>query len=198
MRTSETGISNRLSYTDNNISTIWANKGRFHHPILSTANNKKGLTLFELLLVIAILGSILLIVFPKITLLEDFTLKSEARRMAGLFRYLHESTSTKKVYYRVWLYPERDSLKIESSIDGIEFREYQDTIIRGFSLRGGIDIQDIVIAGLGKVNKGAVAIVFNPQVGAEPFNLHLKGNEHTLTLKYNPYSGKVKVIEGYV
>lgn len=198
MRTSKTGPSNRQSCTESKVSDIWVNNGRFNLPILSTANNRSGLTLFELLLVITILGTILLIVFPKITLLEDFTFKSDARRIAGLFRYLHESTSTKKIYYRVWVYPERDLLKIESSIDGIEFREEHDTAIKGFTLKGGMDIQDIVISGLGIVDEGEVAIVFNPTVGAEPFNLHLKKNKHTLTLNYNPYSGKVKVIEGYV
>jgi len=65
-------------------------------------------------------------------------------------------------------------------------------------MSAALDMEDIVIAGLGRIYEGEAAVVFNPAIGAEPFNLHLKGGELTLTLSYNPYSGKVKIIEGYV
>lgn len=86
---------------------------------------------------------------------------------------------------------------MESSADGFEFKKIKDGSLKGFSLATG-DIQDIVVQGLGKIDHGDAAIVFNPGIGAEPFNLHIKKDGLILTISYNPYSGKVKILEGYV
>lgn len=158
----------------------------------------KGLTLLELLAVIAIVGTILLLVFPKIPLLEDYTLNAEARRVAGLFRYAQESASAKKMYYRLWFYPEKESLEIESSSDGTEFKKIHEPSFMGLTLKGGVDMTDIVLSTLGKIDGGEVAVIFGPAGGAEPFSLHLKMRQRSLTIEHNPYSGKVKIREGYV
>ena len=158
----------------------------------------KGFTLLELLVVIAILGTILLIVFPKIPLLEDYTLNAEARRVAGLFRYAQESASTKKMYYRLWFYPEKEVIEIESSSDGMEFKKIQEPSFMGLTLKSGVDMTDIALSTLGKVSGGGVAVIFGPTGGAEPFSLHLKMRQRLLTINYNPYSGRVKILEEYV
>ncbi len=95
-------------------------------------------------------------------------------------------------------YPEKESIKLEASADGYVFEKVGDSALIGFTLKGGTDMRDVVVAGLGKVSEGEVAIVFNPNVGAEPFNLHLERKGRVLTLGYNPYSGKVKITEGYI
>lgn len=157
----------------------------------------EGMTLLELLVVMVLLGSAMLIILPRIPLLESFSLNSDARRIAGFFRYLDESSSSKKIYYRVWFYPEEESIEVESSVDGFEFKGIKDASLKGFRLADG-DIQDIVVQGLGKIDHGDVAVVFNPGIGAEPFNLHIKKDGLILTISYNSYSGKVKILEGYV
>ncbi len=164
----------------------------------SNENNTKGFTLLELIVVIVILGSVLLLVFPKIPYFENFALNSEARRAAGLFRYLDESASAKKIYYRVWFSPEKGSIEVESSADGVEFKKTGDESLQGLTLKDGIEMVDLILPGLGKINRGEAAVIFNPGAGAEPFNLHLKKNGRSVTISYNPYSGKVKVADGYV
>lgn len=159
--------------------------------------SKEGMTLLELLVVMVLLGSAMLILFPRIPLLESFSMNSDVRRIASLFRYLDGASSSKKVYYRVWFHPEEESLEVESSADGFEFKKIKDGSLKGFSLANG-DIQDIVVQGLGKIDHGDAAIIFNPGIGAEPFNLHIKKDGLILTISYNPYSGKVKILEGYV
>lgn len=156
-----------------------------------------GFTLLELIIVIAILGGLLAIVAPKLPFLEDFSLNSEARRAAGLFRHLNESASAKKVYYRAWVDPERDSIKVEVSETGSEFKEISERGLKGLQMKEGVDIIDITVQGLGKVDKGSAGIIFNPGAGAEPFNLHLKKKERVITISYNPYSGRIKTLEGY-
>lgn len=160
--------------------------------------NKAGFTLLELLVVISILSAVLFIVFPKIPFLEDYTLNAEARRLAGLFRYLQDSASTKKIYYRIWFHPKKESLDVEYSLDGNEFKKGQEPFLKGFTFKHGIDMQDIVFSSSGKVEQGGAAVVFNPMSGAEPFNIHLKMEKRLLTISYNPYSGKVKILDGYI
>lgn len=157
----------------------------------------KGLTLLELMVVIVILSSALLIIFPNISILEDFKFKSEVRRIAGLFRYLNESAFSNKIYYRVWFYPEKESFEIESSADGFEFIKEKDKLA-GYTLNQGTDMQDIIVQGLGKINHGDVAVIFNPGIGAEAFSLHLEKNGRIFSISYNPYSGRVKIMDGYV
>jgi len=163
-----------------------------------TRGNRSGFTLIELVVVIAILATVLLLAFPGMNALEGYGFRSDARRMAGLIRYLDDTATTEGKYYRVWFYPEDDSLRVESSPDGVEFSAARDTDIGTFTLNKATDIEDIVIAGLGKVATGEAAVIFNPSAGADPFSLHLKRGDSQLTLVYNPYSGKVKIIKGHV
>ncbi len=159
---------------------------------------EQGVTLIELLVVLVLLGVASLMIFPRIPYLDGFVLNSEARRVAGFLRYIEDSASTRKTYFKVFFYPEKEGFKVESSTDGLVFKELKGSVLGAFTLKGGTDMQDVVVAGLGKISKGNVAVVFNPSVGAEPFNLHLERNGRVLTLSYNPYSGKVKVMEGYI
>ncbi len=168
----------------------------FAPPVSPRTGNIKGLTLLELIVVMAVLSALLLVIFPKIPYLETFTLNSDARRAAGLFRYLDETATQKKVYYRVWFSPEKGSIDVESSPDGAEFKKAEDA--GGFILKNGVEISDIVLQGLGRINQGEAAVIFNPGAGAEPFSLHLRKSNRTVTISYNPYSGKVKVADGYV
>ena len=159
--------------------------------------NRMGFTLLELIIVIVILGTVALFAFPRIPFLDDFALNSEARRTAGLIRYLDESASAKKIYYRVWFHLGQGSLEVESSVDGFEFRKMGDPSLKGFTLKGEVVMQDIVLQQRGRINQGDVAVIFSPGAGAEPFNLHLKKNDRILTISYNPFSGKAKVFDGY-
>ena len=170
------------------------------HSLLETplSFNRGGFTLLELMVVIALLGTLLVIVFPKITVFEGYSLKRDARGIAGLLRYIEDSASTRKIYYKVRFFPEEESLVVESSADGIEFKTIDDPAVSAFAFEDGTDMEDIVVDGLGKIYQGEVALVFNPLLGAEPFNLHLSNDDSTLTVSYNPYSGRIKISDGYI
>ena len=90
------------------------------------------------------------------------------------------------------------TILVESSLDGVKFRKLNGLPSKGYIFRDGADIEDIVVQGLGTVKTGEVAVVFNPGIGAEPFKLHIRKNKRTITISFNPYSGRVKITEGYV
>ncbi len=163
-----------------------------------TLSPAAGFTLIELVVVMAILASVLLIAFPGMGVLDDFAFRSETRRMAGLFRYLDDRATIEGRYYRVWFFPEDDSFSVESSADGVEFGAVQDPDIQGRALGSSTDLEDVYIAGLGTISRGEAAVIFNPSAGADPFSLHLKRDKESVTLRYNPYSGKVRILRGHV
>lgn len=158
----------------------------------------KGLTLIELLVVVFLLSNIIIIATPRMHLLTDSALNSEARRIAGLLQYIQEAAATKKLYYKILFYPEKEEIQIESSYDGVKFEKSKEPSLKGFILTDGIDMEDIIMADLGKITEGEIAILFAPSIGPELFNIHLKTKEKTITLIYNSYSGSVKIVEGYV
>ncbi len=160
--------------------------------------SNSGFTLLELLIVIIILTGALAIIFPSISGVDEYVFNSEVRRVAGLIRHLDEAATQKKLYYKVWFSPDDESIYVETSPDGSEFELARDSGLRGFTLKSGADIEDITLRSFGKVDEGKVAIIFNPTFGAEAFNLHLRGADKVITLNYNPYSGRVKVLDGYV
>ncbi len=163
----------------------------------------KGMTFIEVVLVVAVLSAILLISFPKIPHLSDYTLKNDARKLAGLFRFLDESATTRKTYYKVLVVPgkkdaEANRIEVESSRDGIEFKAEKDKNLRGVTLDKRTVVEDIQVAGLGLVDEGEVDLFFNPVYGAEPFSLHISQSGSLFTIDYNPYSGRVKIVEGRI
>jgi len=160
--------------------------------------NCKGFTLIELLLVILIIGIILTTALPKISYFEDISVRRDTRQIAGLIRYLNEAAATKKLYYRVSFDMEKMKIKVEYSKDGFEYKDETESAMKGLSLGDMIEIEDIVLPGLGKIRDGEAIVIFSPYGYSEPFNLHLKGLGRFFTLSFNPYTDKVKIEEGYV
>lgn len=156
----------------------------------------KGFTLIELIAVIAVIGAVILLIFPRLPSVDELLFNSDCRKLSGLIRYLNETSYSKKKFYRLRFTPGHGAVDVEESGDGYAFIRAGDTI-KGLVMEDTA-IEDIVLQGVGVVNEGEVAVVFVPGSGAEPFNLHLERRERKMTISYNPYSGKVKVTQGYV
>jgi prepilin-type N-terminal cleavage/methylation domain-containing protein len=160
--------------------------------------NYRGLTLLELLVVITIFGIILAVALPRIFSIESAYLGADARRIAGLIRYMNEAAATRRAYYRVSFNLNKEQIRVETSLDGIEYREESESFLSALRLKNRVEIEDVVLPGLGVIKKGEVSVIFSPLGSAEPFNIHLKSNNNFLTLAFNHYNGRVKIIEGYV
>lgn len=156
----------------------------------------KGFTLIELIAVIAVIGATALIVFPRLPSVDELLFNSDCRKLSGLIRYLNETSYSKKKFYRVRFTPGQGTVEVEESRDGYAFIAGGETV-RGLVMEDTY-IEEVVLQGAGAVNQGEVVVVFAPGSGAEAFNLHLKRRERRTTISYNPYSGKVKVAQGYV
>lgn len=148
-----------------------------------------GYTLFELIAVISIVSFISLIAFPNIASVNDISLKSDAKRLAGLISYLDNTALSKKMYHKLTIGPE--TIRLYSSTDGISYAPPKVWSIFARSTR----ISQIVFQGT-VIHEEEAVILFTPSDGAVPFKVRLSGNGHSFNVIYNPYSGKIEVAEG--
>lgn len=170
----------------------------FSRLALPGPNSPKGLTLIELAVVILILGVVMAIVFPKFMGLGQSRLKNDTGKVSTLLGYINEAAITKKVYYRVWFDLGQGRLRVESSRDGVEFIDEKEGPLRSVQLKDGVEIKDIVLPALGKIEGGSASFVFPPGGAVDSFTLHLGSGEDVMTLYFNPVTGRVAVEEGYL
>ncbi|MBE7416087.1 MAG: hypothetical protein HS130_13080 [Deltaproteobacteria bacterium] len=154
-----------------------------------------GFTIIELVVLMAVIGLVLAVALPRLAGFEHAALKSQAGKLSTLLRYANESAATKRLHYKVSFDIENGSVMVERSPDGREFSG--DTGIRGLKMSGGVALRDLVVEGFGKIETGTVSVVFTPLGAAGGFSVHLEAGKDWFTVKFNPYSGKAEVVEGY-
>ena len=93
-----------------------------------------GLTLIELVVVLAILGGALLIAYPRLSSLTDLRLETETRRLSSLLRELERESSSKRLYIKARVVPSKGTISISSSSDGLEYSDESGW----FELSGGV------------------------------------------------------------
>lgn len=160
--------------------------------------SSSGFTLLEILAVMAIFAGILALVLPRFMDFRVTYLRTDAGRVATLVRYLSESSDTRRLYYRLTFDLDSKTLTVARSVDGKKFISEPEPALKGIRLRGGVKFVDIMVSGVGKVTSGEVAIFFSPAVSKEAFILHMGSGDDVKTLSFNPYSGRVKVEDGYI
>lgn len=159
-------------------------------------NRIDAFTFIEICVVLAIMSVVMLIVLPRLSLFDAMSLDFEARRAAALFRYLDAAASAKKKYYMVRFHSAQKVLEVSSSANGVDFTRTPGDIPGGFALSSGTKLLAVTIEGFGKIDSADAAVVFNPGAGAEAFTLALGKNGRIVIISYNPYSGRVKIMEG--
>lgn len=166
-----------------------AGPGRARRP-----SRTDGITLIELVVVLAIIAIAAAIIYPRISGLEEARLESDARKMASLIKYLSESAASRRLYYRVRFGLDEGRLEVEVSRDGREFLRDQE--FGSLALSSGVSIEDVATPE-GKTDAGEAEVVIPPGGGGSPFSVHLKAGEGFMTVAFNPYTEKVAIEKGY-
>ncbi len=149
-------------------------------------------------MVIAILSFSAALVFPLLPSTEAGALKSSARGVAAMLRYLGEEAVTTKTVYRLHLEPGGNGLSVMKRTAGGDEVPSGDPYLSRPVLASGVTIVDVVTGRLGKVTEGEVRIDVGPGGLGDLLSIHLqgKGGENYTVTAY-PASGKVKVASGY-
>lgn len=141
--------------------------------------NGKGFTLFELIVVIFIVSLVLAISLPSFTGIGESKIKSDAKRVASIIRYLNDSAiSEKDTLHMKFNFKDRSL-----AYNGPEGEKTED-----FNSLSGIELQSG-----GMVSEGEVIVFFGPAGASESFIVHLGDDASRVTVALNNMSGKVKI-----
>jgi len=138
----------------------------------------KGFTLLELMVVLFIISMVLAVSIPSFTGTGS-RVRSEAERVASIIRYLNDSAISEK---------ETFSMKIDFNRKLLIYRGPDGDRTEGFE-----DISGVELPSKGMVSQGEVVILFGPSGASENINLYIRGDKNSLTVFFNPLSGRVKI-----
>lgn len=148
---------------------------------IGICNSNKGFTLFEIILVIFILSISAAIILPSFSVFETTKLKSDAKKIASILRYLNEDAITTKETASLKIDLKKKLLKY--NITGEEKEELFETI------------QSAELQSRGIISEGEIILFFYPQGAAENINIKLSDNKSNFLVAFNHLSGRVKIIE---
>ncbi len=141
---------------------------------------RAGFTLFELMVVIFIVSLVFAVALPSFTGIGESRLKSDAKRLGSIIRYLNDSAiSTKETLQMKAVFSDR--LISYNSPEGEKSEK--------FDSLSGIELQS-----RGMVSDGEVIIFFSPFGASESFTVRLKDDKADMSVVFNNMSGRVKVV----
>ncbi len=158
---------------------------------------RNGFTLLELMLVIAILGILAMVLFPRMSSFGSGNMKRTARHFAALIQHLAQESVSRKKTFRLNYNLENEAYWSEVLGENLAFGPTGDPLAPRRVLPKGISFEDVITPQQGKVREGEAFTQFYP-VGVEKTWIHLKQGDRLWTLVINPLTGRVKVFEKYV
>jgi general secretion pathway protein H len=158
----------------------------------------RGYTLIELTVVLAIIGMVLALVFPRLPSSEAENLKISARTLAATLRYLQERATTTRTTYFLTVEPGTDRVRVlQATADGGE-KAPEDPLLQRRPVREGIQVADLVVPRLGKLSDGQVRLEAGVGGLRDFVVIHLRSPDGNFwTVMAFPSGGKVKSMEGY-
>lgn len=140
-----------------------------------------GFTLIELVVVIFVVSLVVAISLPSFRHIGANTLKSDARRVASILRYLNDTAITTKeeLYLKINF---KDRLFIYNAGEGEKKEVFRDL--------SGLELQS-----KGRVGDGEVTIFFGTSGALESFRVYLTGGKEVWKIALNNLSGRVSVVK---
>lgn len=146
----------------------------------SKTDSCRGYTLFELIVVIAILSLFFALAIPSFSKLGEKKLHTDAKRLASMLRYINDSAVASK-----------ETLKIR-----MDFKLKRMEYVGPDGPRSEVfeDITGIELPSRGNVTEGELTLFFPPTGAAENIGIHLSDEGGSMTVVFNSISGRTRII----
>lgn len=160
--------------------------------------NRRGFTLIEIAVVLAIIGMVLMLVLPRLPASDSENLKISARTVASTLRYVQDRAATGRTTYYVRIEPGTDNLKVlEAAADGSE-KDPGDPLLQKRIVKEGVVVADVMVPRLGTIKDGQLRLDIGAGGLRDFVVIHLRSTDNKFwTVMAFPASGKVKVYDGY-
>lgn len=143
--------------------------------------NRRGFTFLELIVALFLVSIITAIVLPSFAGFGERQLKSEAREIASILRFAHDSAISRKETY--WIKFDFDHNLIGwKSPDGEKMKRFQ-------------HITSLSTQSAGTVSIGEVTILVEPLGLRENISVRMGAGDEDVTITFNHLSGKVKIVK---
>jgi len=159
---------------------------------------RQGFTLIELMVILVLLSITAALVVPRLPASESMELKSSARSLASMIRYLGERSIGSKNIYRLRINISENSIKVTRKLANGDEIPPEDPLLARNVLAAGIVLADMESPRLGKVTEGEVLIDLGAAGLSEFLTIHLSSPKgESFTIVGYPHGGKVKILSGY-
>jgi prepilin-type N-terminal cleavage/methylation domain-containing protein len=159
-----------------------------------------GFTLFELVVVLSLLGFMLLLAFPNFRdLLGPRDMKRAVLGFMGALRYAQSQAAVTKQNYRLMMEVKENTYWLSVEQEKGEYLRDDSSWGSRRTLPAGIHFLDVIHPELGKIREGIAHVEFSPTGWAEACTIHLqKTDQEIFTIFIHPLGGKIDATSGYV
>ena len=154
--------------------------------IRSEQSPHRGVTLLELLVVMALASILLALVFPSIGAgLATLELRASAQRLAAAAKFARDQA----IYQQRWF-----QLVIDSNTGTVSVMDADGGSRRGFELPAGVRVEGILPPDVGTLSSRR-RLLFSPDGGSAPFEIILGNQRRQVRIAADPLTGFPKVSE---
>jgi len=160
----------------------------------------RGFTLFELIVVLLLLGFVFFLTFPNFRqFIEPRDIKRGVLSFVGALKYAQSQAATTKKKYRLNIDVKENAFWISLEGEKGAFSRDPSSMGKPTYLPAGVSFLDVDNPERGKVREGTAYIEFSPTGWAEEGTIHMKkGDEEGYTIFVHPLGGKVEAVAGYL
>jgi type II secretion system protein H len=142
-------------------------------------SSKKGFTLLEIVVVLFIVSLVMAIVLPSFAGFGESKLKSEAREMASILRYMNDSAVSRKETFLIRFDLDKNMVTWQGP-EGEKTKKFD-------------DMTGVTTQSNGMVSKGELIVFFEPFGIQENLSVHMRRGKKGVVITINHLSGKVKI-----
>jgi general secretion pathway protein H len=148
---------------------------------ISTAGtySRNGFTLIELVVALFIISLITAVLLPSFAGFGESRLKSDAREIASILRYMNDSAITRKEIYSLKFDLDKNIVTWKGP-DGEKAKEFD-------------DMTGVTSESKGTVSKGELIFLFDPLGARENLDVHMSRDNKNMIVSLNHLSGRVKI-----